>query len=250
MTDDRFPAPDTLRLMTWNIHAGIGPDGVRDLARIVALIRRHDPDIVALQEVDSRHDAPGEEPAFAFLKRSLGLHAVEARAITVPDGDYGHMLISRFPVCGMQVHDISIARREPRRAIEARVDTPQGPLTVVAVHLGLKLRERRQQAERLADMVRRAEGPVAMLGDFNEWQGLGAVRRLAAAGLPERTHHRTFPASRPMLKLDRIFARPAGLLVSTRTDPAGRGASDHLPLIADIRLPGAARPGRPPDGRA
>ena len=40
--------------MTWNIHGGIGPDGLHDLERMLAVIRRADPDVLALQEVDSR----------------------------------------------------------------------------------------------------------------------------------------------------------------------------------------------------
>jgi endonuclease/exonuclease/phosphatase family metal-dependent hydrolase len=38
----------TIRLMTWNIHGGVGPDRRFDLDRIAAVIRRHAPDILAL----------------------------------------------------------------------------------------------------------------------------------------------------------------------------------------------------------
>jgi endonuclease/exonuclease/phosphatase family metal-dependent hydrolase len=40
--------------MTWNIHGGIGPDELHDLERMLAVVHRADPDILALQEVDSR----------------------------------------------------------------------------------------------------------------------------------------------------------------------------------------------------
>ena len=43
----------TVRVMTWNIHGGMGPDGAMTCERIVALVRRADPDVLALQEVDS-----------------------------------------------------------------------------------------------------------------------------------------------------------------------------------------------------
>jgi endonuclease/exonuclease/phosphatase family metal-dependent hydrolase len=51
-----------VRVMTWNIHGGVGPDGHRDLGRVVELVRRHSPDVVALQEVDSRRARQGEKP--------------------------------------------------------------------------------------------------------------------------------------------------------------------------------------------
>ena len=46
--------PSTVRVMTWNIHGGIGVDGELALERIIEVIKRNEPDVVALQEVDSR----------------------------------------------------------------------------------------------------------------------------------------------------------------------------------------------------
>jgi endonuclease/exonuclease/phosphatase family metal-dependent hydrolase len=43
-----------VRVLTWNIHKGLGLDGRRDLERIVARISRHEPDVIAVQEVDAR----------------------------------------------------------------------------------------------------------------------------------------------------------------------------------------------------
>jgi len=43
-----------IRVLTWNIHRGVDRRGRYDLRPIVQLVRRHDPDIVALQEIDSR----------------------------------------------------------------------------------------------------------------------------------------------------------------------------------------------------
>src|SRR3546814_12837658 len=117
--NERPAAPATVRLLTWNLHAGIGPDGRFDLDRIVTLVRHHDPDIVALQEIDSR--GRGDDSPFDMLAAALGSHAAEARTITAPDGYYGHALISRWPLHDVAVHDLSVHRREPRRAIEATV---------------------------------------------------------------------------------------------------------------------------------
>lgn len=48
--------------MSWNIHAGICPAGRYDLGRVIALVRRHAPDLVALQEVEGRNRHDGEQP--------------------------------------------------------------------------------------------------------------------------------------------------------------------------------------------
>lgn len=225
--------PAVIRILTWNVHAGIGPDGRYDLPRIAALVRRHEPDIVALQEIDSRGR---DDNAFEYLARALGSHAAEAKTIVTPDGDYGHALISRWPMTDIAIHDLSISRREPRRAIETTVQTPAGPLHLASVHLGLGFRERRQQAAMLSAIAGTARQTTVMLGDFNDWFVYGTVRRALATILPGRTRQRSFPACWPVLMLDRIYCRPRHALLRSWTDPLARRVSDHLPVIADLRL--------------
>lgn len=234
-------ANGTIRLMTWNIHRGIGPDRRFDLDRIAAVIRRHAPDILALQELDTR----GRDPMCLAPLRILAApegHFAEARTIVASDGHYGHALFSRVPMGDIFVHDLSVRRREPRSAIEATLVTGGGPLHVVAVHLGLDIAERNRQARVLARLALEPKGiGTIMLGDFNDWFSFGQVRRTLAAVLPARTSIATFPARRPILKLDRIYSNVPGSVVNAWIDPEGRDCSDHLPLIADLKL-GCRRP--------
>lgn len=235
MTDNTRP---TVRVMTWNIHGGIGPDGLPDLERMLTVIRRADPDLLALQEVDSRRLKGAEHPV-SLLKRVLGHHGIAAAAITTADGDYGQVLLSRWPLVNAVVYDLSVPRKEPRRAIAATIDTPPGRLFVVAAHLGLSFAERWRQCATMVTVIEQCELTTVVLGDFNDWMWPGSVQNVLARRLPGRTHHRTFPARMPFLKLDRIYCRPAAALVSSRVDPSGAAASDHLPVIAEIN-PAAA----------
>lgn len=228
------PHPRTIRVMTWNIHGGMGPDGRHDLDRILTLVRNADPDVLALQEIDSRR-APGSEHPLAMLKRVLGHHGIAAAAITTPDGDYGQALLSRWPMTDTHVHDISIAGREPRRAITAVVNAPAGKLFVLATHLGLRLTERHRQCRQLSALTTVSNLTTVVMGDFNDWMTPGSVQNVLARKLHGRTPHRTFPARLPLLKLDRIYCRPAEALLSSRVDRAARAISDHLPVIAEIR---------------
>jgi endonuclease/exonuclease/phosphatase family metal-dependent hydrolase len=223
---------DRFRMLTWNIHAGIGPDRRYDLERVIGIIQQHEPDIVALQEVDSRgrsHALPVDA-----LKAALGHHAAEARTIVAPDGHYGHVLMSRWPMRTTMLHDLSVNRREPRFAIEARVGLPTGPLTVLATHLGLGYAECQQQVTRLTDIIDRIPGPVILMGDFNDWHRL--LRRAMRALLPGRSNLKTFPARYPLLELDGFYWRPEAAAISWWLDPQGRHASDHLPILADFSL--------------
>jgi endonuclease/exonuclease/phosphatase family metal-dependent hydrolase len=222
--------------MTWNIHGGIGTDGLHDLERTLAVIRRADPDVLALQEVDSRRHKGVEHP-IAMLKRALGHDGIAAAAITTPDGDYGQVLLSRWPMSDTNVHDISMPGREPRRAITAVVHSPAGKFFILATHLGLKLAERHRQCRQLSDLVTQSNLTTVVTGDFNDWMTPGSVQSVLARKLPGRTRHRTFPARLPLLKLDRIYSRPAEALVRSWVDPTARAIADHLPVIAEIRPP-------------
>lgn len=235
--------PGSVRVMTWNIHGALGLNPGFDLDRVVGLIRRHGPDIVALQEVDSRRPrgAAARDP-FEALRDAVGGHGVDARTITTADGDYGQMLVSRWPVSDVTIRDLSEPGREPRRAIRADVATPMGPLRVVATHLGLSLRERRRQVFGLLGLLGDLSVTTVAMGDFNDWLWAGSVRGRLGRLLPDCSRQRTFPAAWPLFGLDRVFLSPPGALLGSHTDRAARSLSDHLPVIGDIRLPSRPPP--------
>lgn len=235
------PQAPVMRVMTWNIHGGIGTDGKFDLARIVAAISRHAPDVVALQEVDSRRRPAGGPSPFTFLREAIGHHGIEAKSITTTDGDYGQMVISRWPLLDVKVHDITVAQREPRRAIQTDVNGPHGTLRLIASHFGLKLSERRSQARRLIEIARAHPHATVMLGDFNDWLWPSRLRAALERELPAHTRHHTFPSRWPVLSLDRVYCWPARALLRSFVDREARHASDHLALVADIALPVAPR---------
>lgn len=226
----------TVRVATWNIRGGVGLDGRRDLERIVRVIKRGQADVVALQEVDSRHGTAAHEHPFLLLRGALGEHAIEAKSIISAAGEYGQILISRWPLADIKIHDISVDGREPRRAIETNILSPYGPVHLVATHLGLAFRERRNQTRALVEMAERVPHTTVMVGDFNDWIWRGSVQNAIHRALPARTWHRTFPSWLPLIRLDRIYCRPATALARSWADPEGRTASDHLPVFADIRV--------------
>ncbi len=224
-----------LRVMTWNIHGTFGRNHRFDLQRVVDVIARIAPDILALQEVDSRGLKAGDRDPFAVLQEAVGDHGIGAKSIVTSDGAYGQTLISRYPLRNPEIRDISFGEFEPRRAIRAMVETPAGNVCVIATHLGLSIRERREQTRALLDMIGKAS-PFIVLGDFNDWFWPGSVRSVLARVLPARSRMRTFPSWCPMLRLDRIYGRPFDALVRTWTAPEARAVSDHLPVIAEFQL--------------
>jgi endonuclease/exonuclease/phosphatase family metal-dependent hydrolase len=153
---------DTIRIITWNVHGTFNLNPHFDLDGVCAIIEKWAPDIVALQEVDSRGRS---DDVFGRLADSVGEHRVEARSIIAEDGHYGQVLLSRWPFAAEpKITDVSYQEREPRRAISARVRLPIGEVTVIATHLGLSIHERYAQARALVDLIDPPCAGVALPG--------------------------------------------------------------------------------------
>jgi endonuclease/exonuclease/phosphatase family metal-dependent hydrolase len=230
-------APATLRVLTWNIHGCVGRSGRFDPDAVAAAVAAVDPDVVALQEVDSRRPVAGGVDTFEALAAELGGSAFAARTIVTHEGDYGHMLLSRWPLTACRRLDLSVPGREPRAAILATAHTPGLDVAVVAAHLGLKSRERAYQVETIAGALRRDDdGPAVVLGDFNEWRRRGAAtRRLCPPFRPAATLA-SFPARRPMLPLDRVWCRAPLMPHAARALTEARDLSDHLAVLAELTI--------------
>ena len=111
-------------------------------------------------------------------------------------------------------------------------------LRVVATHLGLRPSERRTQVQRLLAAFEHAPlCPSVVMGDVNEWC-LGRPLRWLHQRFAVSHAPATFPARRPFLKLDRIWAHPPGALhgIAAHRSALARLASDHLPLVAELQL--------------
>jgi endonuclease/exonuclease/phosphatase family metal-dependent hydrolase len=235
----------TLRVVTYNIHRCRGLDGRTRPARTAAVLAAIEPDIVALQEVVGA--SPLKPGHAAEIGAALGMGWVMAPTRHLRNALFGNVVLSRFPVRHHQQYDLSWKTCEPRLA--QRVDLQVGGddiLHFYNVHLGTALLERRDQARRLASIVhdRRVGGPKIVLGDFNEW-----ARRLAKDVLAERLHsidlrkhlrhRRTYPGFFPLVHLDHIYYEGARVDVDKVWLPKDRMslmASDHLPLVADLRI--------------
>jgi endonuclease/exonuclease/phosphatase family metal-dependent hydrolase len=128
---------------------------------------------------------------------------------------------------------------EPRGAIDTTLVVGGHAVRVLSTHLGLRPYERRQQVRRvLATIDPGGTAPVVLMGDLNEWFLWGRALRWLHADFHPRPAPATFPARWPVFALDRIWIRPAQHLrsIATHVTAVSRVASDHLPLVADIRI--------------
>lgn len=243
--------PLPLTMMTWNIHRCIGLDRRFAPERVIEALQHHKPDVLFLQEVDRG----------VARSRRLYLDHVLAEALDYPyhtwsqahvlrEGSYGNATLSRFPIVKRRVLDLTMGKRKKRNCLYTRLRLPGNrPLHAFNWHLGLSAGERNQQvakvlaSDTLSHLPRRH--PVLLAGDTNDWRNL----LFRSAGLPEtgfdawsehgrRKPIRTFPSTNPVGALDKFFWRGALEVDSIHASrlQVARAASDHLPLIADLRV--------------
>lgn len=234
----------TLRVATYNVHACIGTDRRHDPTRVAAVVGELDADVVALQEftyeasvaIESRE--PVELATLDAYQCALGpTRQIETRC-------FGNALLARHPIVDVQRLDLSIDGREPRGALAATVAVNGTHVHLLATHLGLRVRERRFQVRQVLSYLESVRHSlVVVLGDFNDWLPGRSVVHVLDRRLGAAARLRSFPSSRPVLPLDRIWIHPAGALrrMFVHTSALARRASDHLPVVADIDLSEAAQ---------
>ena len=234
-----------MRLLSYNIHKGVGSDRRYRLERIIAVIAEQEPDLICLQEVDRhvRRSHYHDQPRLLVETFNAAAHLYQ---LNVPhkEGGYGNLLLSRWPLRTHHHISLRLHKRKPRGAQLAVVETPEGPLHLANWHLGLTEKERLWQVEHLLrhPLFRESAGlPTLVVGDFNDWRNSLAGGPFAAHGFEHLTappsRFRSFPAFLSLLSLDKAFHR--GLFVRharvVHSGPARR-ASDHLPLVIDFHL--------------
>lgn len=224
------------KLVTWNIHRCIGADGVKSRSRCAAVLQEIDADIVILQEIESTPNRA--EDLLAYLASEAYSHRISGPTMVSGDIHYGNALLTRLPVESVRHHDLSVAGREPRGAIDADLRIAGQGVQVIATHLGLRPSERRHQVESLIPLFRTESRLVVLAGDLNEWFLWGRPLRRLRGIFSDTPHRRSWPARGPLFALDRVWVNPRIALrsLAVHKTPLARVASDHLPLVANICL--------------
>jgi endonuclease/exonuclease/phosphatase family metal-dependent hydrolase len=225
-----------LRVATWNIHDAKGTDGVRSPERIARVLGQVNADVVGLQEIGCGSD----DCDVAQLARQHDYYWAAVPTVGHKNARRrGNALLSKLPIRDIRIHDLSHGRHEPRAALETQLIWGQERLRVVVTHLGLHAGERRYQVDRLLGSFRLASPAITiLLGDINEWWLWGRPLRWLHRHFGASPSVRTFPAWAPLFALDRIWVhpQPAQIQISALHSPELRRASDHLPVVARIRM--------------
>ncbi|PLX66338.1 MAG: hypothetical protein C0602_11780 [Denitrovibrio sp.] len=219
--------------MSYNVHSWEGTDGVKDYSRVLHFIKDTPAYAVALQEVIIPAPADNINEAHSFIEDCCGMHATFGKTMFKGDASYGNVLLTKPLPKKTILHDISINSREQRGVIEALIETEHGEITILATHLGLKKKERAEQAKMICDIYKTIKTPTVLMCDSNEWFPSKASKILdETAGKAKRV--RSYPSYFPIFAIDQIRVKDvvADIKADRRADI--KKYSDHLPVCAEI----------------
>ena len=258
-TDGRSPELQTtssrvesIRLMTYNVHSCLGLDRRLAARRRARVIMQSRPDIVALQELDVGRSRTGDVDQVQQIAQALEMEFHFHPALKVEKEQYGNAILSRFPMSRVCTDVLpggpGKSEREPRGAIQVAVDVDGLELQVINTHLGLSRQERLEQIRALLGPEWLANedctDPAILCGDFNAGptsavyrqivQQMNDVQRMNSEDRPRNTWSSTWPVRR----IDHVFSRGNVSVDAVEVPRNGlaRVASDHLPLLVELRV--------------
>jgi len=240
--EGRFAGADAdpaLRIVTFNIKFS------REIDRAIELFQKnHDlqnPDIIALQEMNNA--------GVDRIARALGMSYVYYPAAFHPQGsgDFGNALLVKGTIESdhkLILPHTSRIRHMLREAVVADVVVDGIRLRAYSVHLEtpfqISASDRRDQARAILQDAARYPGPVVIAGDFNSRDVVGDV--FGGAGFQWVTRDAGHTIS--FFSWDHVFVRGLTLKAPPRKGIVlnNNGASDHLPVWAELLPQGAVVP--------
>lgn len=241
-----FPADAkrTLRIMTYNIHVGVGMDKKLDLQRIADVINAARPDLVGLQEVDRGVRRTEGKDEIVELAAMTKMEYAFAPNLDYQGGKYGVAILSRLPIKNTE-HRLFENKREAERRgmLRIEVEVERKTLHFVTTHLDYQFEDGRLfETEQLLKFLDGVNGPTIVVLDLNDIPTGSAYKLMrtkfadAWATSGAKTDGFSYPADKPVKRIDHIFYRPGDRIRARKSWVIETLASDHIPVVSELEI--------------
>lgn len=238
-------AKHSLRIMTYNIHVGVGMDKKLDLQRIADVIKKEKPDLVGLQEVDRGVKRTEGRDEIVELAGLTGMQYAFAHNLDYQGGQYGVAVLSRFPIRSIDHRKYENRREAERRGmLRVEVDIGAGKIiNFVNTHLDYQFADGRLfEAEQMLRFLQDVKGPLIVVGDFND-EPSGTTYKLMTDKFEDAWVQSkakgvglSYPADMPVKRIDYIFSRRTDNIKAKKAWVVTTLASDHIPVVANLEI--------------
>jgi endonuclease/exonuclease/phosphatase family metal-dependent hydrolase len=221
-----------LRVMTYNIRSGTDMLGRPRMNEQAMVIRGAACDMVLLQEVNSREQADRMGSLVKLPYVAFGA------ARTTSTGEFGNAMLCRWPLEDVENHTVPAgwAQSQARAVLAATMIADGRRIHAIVAHFGLLPGEPELSARVVLSLAAARDGALVFGGDLNRPLAGAACHRWLRGVLVDSGEHSqvaepTFPALRPLLRLDYVYVRELPVHAA-RVVPSS--ASDHRPMVAEL----------------
>lgn len=213
--------------------------GLIDVQSIADVIRTNDADIAFLQEIDVHTTRVNGIDESKELSEKSGLNYYHFfKAIDILGGNYGVMILSKYPLDSYKVYPLYQEGESEQRVLGTAIATLKENIKVMlaCTHLDLSARLRAIELNQIDSVLSKSSLPFILCGDFNATPASSEMN-LVLEKYQSSTNEfiPTFSNINPDRTIDYIFVpRTSKMKVLRHKVLSGIDASDHLPVIADI----------------
>jgi len=237
----------SFRVMSYNIHSGIGMDKKIDYGRMAKVIADAKAELIGFQEVAMNFPmSPGVDPLRA-MGDILKMKGIFGKAILA--GSSGKQYEYGIGVMGkMELEEVEVirfqcpSRSEARIALIVRLKGPR-PVYFICTHFSCEGtpafdKVRLEQVTAIMECVKnKGYFPAVLVGDFNAFPDSPCVQKLKTEWTLVDDKALTFPSVVPKVKIDYIAFYPKDAFSFRSFEVIDEKlASDHRPVIADLTL--------------
>ena len=234
--------PDYIKVMTFNILHGRTMKGDFNLDVIADVIKRADPDLVALQEVDYKTNRAKGYDLASELGIRTGMASIFGRAMPYDGGEYGEAVLSKYSFISTRNMPLPYSEgNEPRAALEGTVLLPSGDtLSFIGTHLDHLQddTDRLSQAKKINELFANNVYPTILAGDLNDTPKSRTIQSLDTHWLrTDSKETSTFPSDHPIKKIDYILlSRSHNWAIKHTEVIQDTIASDHCAYFVILQL--------------
>ncbi|NPA38141.1 MAG: PQQ-binding-like beta-propeller repeat protein, partial [Chlorobi bacterium] len=231
---------DAIKVMSFNIyHGGATMDDDYDMDTIASVIKREEPVLVALQEVDNGTDRANGMDVAKELGDRCGMYYLFGRAIDYQNGEYGVAILSKYPIIDNKLISLPTDDdEEDRVALMVKVSINDKYLWFISTHFSYT-DSQVQQAETITNEAFSLDAPVILGGDLNAEAGSDAINYMEQywnKTYDDENIRNTFSSSSPTKKIDYIMFTSDDWSVVFDRVVIDKEASDHYAYVSYIKF--------------
>ena len=219
-----------LQVMSYNVRHCAGMDLVVDYDRTASVIVQQQPDVVALQELDSMTGRSGHRDQLDELASRTGYHPIFGAAIDFDGGQYGVGILSHeIP---LSIRRIPLPGEEPRVLLVVELED----YVIACTHLDLDEAQRLASVPLIVEEAQQWQKPFLLVGDWNDTPDSELLEVMTQHFTVLSGDEATYPADEPTECIDyvAVFDGRAKAIESHVIDEPA--ASDHRPLVVRVML--------------